>query len=114
MTAALCAAVVVSGGSMQDDTLDPLLPDYHVRTGAEIDALRDVKNEARSRWRRTHVELDSAARGGDSAAGVAIAIEALDEHRAALRDWTTREATFVAARLGFSTAPVPPRRARRG
>jgi hypothetical protein len=83
---------------------------YPIHETLEVEALRDQKNEARSRWRSTHVELDSASRRAFNQADPDLAIEAQDHHLAALLDWQSREATFIAARLGFRTEPPPRRR----
>jgi hypothetical protein len=83
---------------------------YPVHDTPEVDAPRDEKNEARTRWRRTHVELDSASRRAFNQPDPDLAIEAQDHHLAALLDWKSREATFIAARLGFRTEPPPRRR----
>ncbi len=95
-------------------TDERLLPDYHARDTAAGDARRIEKNEARSRWRRTHVELDTATRRAADQSDVDVAIEAQDAHLRAFLDWKAGEASFIAARLGFTSAPVPSRRARRG
>ncbi|MEI6664794.1 MAG: hypothetical protein WCL53_01415 [Chloroflexota bacterium] len=95
---------------MTDDFRDEPEPIYPVHDTPEADALRLEKNEARSRWRRTQVELDTASRRAFNQPDVDIAIEAQDDHLAALLDWKSGEASFIAARLGFRTEPPPKRR----
>ncbi|RLT27303.1 MAG: hypothetical protein DWI48_03915 [Chloroflexi bacterium] len=83
---------------------------YPVHDTPEVDALRLNKNEARTRWRRTHVELDTASGRAFNQADAEPALEAHEEHLAALLDWKSCEASFIAARLGFRTDPPPKRR----
>jgi hypothetical protein len=75
----------------------------------DVQALRAAKNAARSRWRRTHVELSSSARDARRRRDEDVAYEAHDEHLAALQKWKAAEASFIAARLGFRHEPLPPR-----
>jgi hypothetical protein len=84
-------------------------PLYPTVEGDEVEALRASKDRARSRWRETHVELFSAGRNAALRGDAAVALEAYDAHLAALHEWTTAEASFIAARLGFRRAPLPPR-----
>jgi hypothetical protein len=82
---------------------------YPTVEDAEAQALRASKDLARSRWRRTHVELFSAAREAARRGDAGIAFEAHDEHLAALHAWKAAEAPFIAARLGFRHEPPAPR-----
>jgi hypothetical protein len=86
---------------------------YPVLDNVEVQALRTQKNVARTRWRRTLVELTSAERQAARFEDASIAHEAHDEHLGALHEWRAAEATHIAARLGFPHAPLPPR-SRRG
>jgi hypothetical protein len=67
--------------------------------------LRRAKNEARSRWRVTHVQLDTAARCEARGGDCSRTQEAQEAHQAALLDWERAEAEFIAARLGFAMQP---------
>ena len=84
-------------------------PVYSTHDGPEVRALQFEKNAARSRWRMTHVALDTSTRRAASNFDAAPALEAHAEHLAALREWKAAEARFIAARLGFSREPLPPR-----
>lgn len=85
---------------------------YPVYDTPEVDTLRTIKNEARTRWRRTHVELDTASRRAINQSDADEAIEAQDDHLAALLDWKSQEAAFIAARLGFRIDPPASRHRR--
>jgi hypothetical protein len=75
---------------------------YAVVEGDAVEALRTSKNDARSRWRMTHVQLDSAVRRDVRDPRSDAAPEAHAEHLAALLQWRNAEAAFIAARLGFA------------
>ena len=83
---------------------------YPAVEDGEVQALRAAKNLARSRWRRTQVELFTAARRAARLGDEDVAYEAHDEHLTALHDWNAAEASYIAARLGFPHEPLPPRK----
>jgi hypothetical protein len=82
---------------------------YPTVDGDEVQSLRAEKDLARTKWRRTHVELSSAARQGRPQGDADIVIETFDAHLAALHDWQAAETAFIAARLGFRHQPLPRR-----
>lgn len=94
----------MTNGPLHDDALEANPFQYDIVDGDDIEALRAVKNSARSRWRMTHVQLDSAARREPRDADAQRTHEAHAEHLAALQQWTAAEAAFIAARLGFHTS----------
>ena len=85
---------------------------YPTLDNDEVHALRTQKNVARTRWRRTLVELSSAERQAARFEDVSIVHEAHAEHLGALHEWKAAEATYIAARLGFRHEPLPRRRGR--
>ena len=86
---------------------------YATVDGSEVRALRAAKNAARTEWRMTHVQLDSAVRQAARRGDEAIAHEIHEEHLAARQEWISAEAQYIAARLGFRHEPLPPRDRRR-
>jgi hypothetical protein len=91
------------------DTTEQLGPAFRTVSGPRIEALRALKDEARTRWRMSHVVLDTAARRAAAGGEQAEAIEAHAGHLDALLDWRDAEAQFVAARLGFRIAAIESR-----
>jgi len=83
---------------------------YPTFDNTEVQALRTSKNVARTRWRRTLVELASAGQQAARHEDVSIVHEAHDDHLDALQQWKATEAAYIAARLGFQREPLPPRR----
>jgi hypothetical protein len=95
---------------MSDPERAHLEPEFYPTVdGDEVQGLRASKDRARSRWRRSLVELVWAARQAARRRDDGIAHEAHDEHLAALHEWKAAEAAYIAARLGFRHEPLPPR-----
>ena len=91
------------------DDRDQVSGYYATHDSPEVRALQQHKNAARSRWRMTHVALDTSTQRAAHERDLDPALVAHDEHMRALQDWKAAEAAFIAARLGFAREPLRPR-----